>query len=167
MSGNSRKSAGLGAAALAGWVGLSLGAGALGALASVSAQSFYADLVQPAWAPPPWLFGPVWTALYILMGLAAWLTWREGPSSIVRRALWLFAVQLALNALWTWIFFAWRLGALALAEILLLCGLIGLTAGRFARIRTLAGLLLWPYFAWVAFASALNAALWLANPDLL
>lgn len=153
--------------ALAGWIAISLLAGGVGAAASVSAPSFYAELVQPSWAPPPWLFGPVWTILYVLMGLAAWLAWHKGPSPSVRRALSLFGGQLVLNALWTWIFFAWRLGLLALIEINLLWLLILATTVLFWRIRPLAGALLLPYIAWVSFATALNAALWLANPALL
>lgn len=157
----------LSAGALIFFLAISLGAGVAGAFASVSAQSFYADLVQPSWAPPPWLFGPVWTTLYLMMGLAAWLAWREGPSPAVGRALRVYAVQLVLNGLWTWIFFAWRQGGLALAEILLLWALILATIVLFWRIRPIAGALLIPYLAWVSFASALNAALWLANPAIL
>ena len=79
-------------------------AAAIGSVASINAASFYAELVQPPWAPPAWLFGPMWTTLYGLMGIAAWLAWRE-PSA--RPALVVFAIQLALNALWSWLFFAW------------------------------------------------------------
>ena len=86
-------------------------AAAVGAVASVDAPQFYAQLSKPSWAPPPWLFGPVWSALYALMGVAAWLVWRSpGPKAI---ALSLFTAQLAANALWSWLFFAWHLGALA------------------------------------------------------
>lgn len=153
--------------ALAGWLALSLLAAGVGAAASASAPSFYAQLVQPPWAPPPWLFGPVWTTLYLMMGLAAWLAWRAGPSRRVRRALFVFVAQLVLNALWTWIFFSWQRGLLALIEINLLWLLILATTLLFWRIRPLAGALLIPYLAWVSFATALNAALWLANPGLL
>jgi benzodiazapine receptor len=153
--------------ALAAWIAVSLAAGAAGAIASANAPSFYNQLVKPAWAPPPWLFGPVWTALYVLMGFAAWLVWHRGPDPIVRRALRLFGLQLLLNALWTWIFFAWRSGGLALADILILWLLILATLASFWRVRPVAGALLLPYLAWVTFATALNAALWIANPGLL
>lgn len=156
-----------GIVALVGWVGVSLAAGAVGAVASVSAQDFYALLTKPWWAPPPWLFGPVWTLLYLLMGIAAWLVWRRGPADTVRRALSLFLAQLILNGLWTWIFFAWRLGGPALAEIVLLWTAILMTILFFWRVRPAAATLLLPYLAWVSFATALNAALWLANPTLL
>src|SRR5689334_9738724 len=105
------------------WVATSLAAGGVGALATRHAREFYAGLVRPAWAPPGWLFGPVWTALYLLMGVAAWLVWRRVGWSGARGALTLFLVQLACNALWSWLFFAWRRGALAFVEIVVLLGL--------------------------------------------
>ena len=101
---------------LVGWLVVSFVAAAIGAVASIQAQSFYSQLVQPSWAPPAWLFGPVWTALYICMAIAAWLVWRSGGIRGNRGALSLFVVQLALNALWTWLFFAWHRGAWASAD---------------------------------------------------
>jgi nitroreductase len=95
------------------WLGLTYAAAAVGGAASARAGAFYAELAQPAWAPPGWLFGPVWSLLYTLMGVAAWLVWRERGFRAARGALTLYLAQLALNALWTWLFFAWRLGALA------------------------------------------------------
>ncbi|MDM4772732.1 TspO/MBR family protein [Solimonas sp. SE-A11] len=142
-------------------------AAALGAVASANAASFYAQLSQPSWAPPASVFGPVWTLLYLLMGIAAWLAWRVGPRPGRRRALGLFSAQLAVNALWSWLFFAWHRGAFALADILLLCILLVATLLAFWRQRPLAGALLLPYLAWVAFAAALNAAIWSLNPQLL
>lgn len=153
--------------ALAGWIAVSLAAGALGGIASVGAASFYAELSKPAWAPPGWLFGPVWTTLYVLMGIAAWLVWRESGWEWGRGALTLFLVQLAGNALWTWLFFAWRQGGLALAEIVVLAALIIATMAAFARVRPLAAVLLAPYLAWVLFATALTASVWRRNPGLL
>lgn len=152
---------------LVGWLAVSFAASAVGAIASIEARSFYGQLVQPAWSPPPWLFGPVWTVLYALMAIAAWLVWRIGGFRTNRIALALFLLQLALNALWSWIFFAWHRGALAFAEILLLWALIAATLVAFWRVRPLAGSLLIPYLAWVSFAAALNFALWQLNPEIL
>jgi translocator protein len=152
---------------LLGWLAASFAAGAVGGLASAGAGDFYARLELPPWAPPSWLFGPVWSALYLMMGVAAWLVWRERGLHGARWPLTLFAVQLAANALWTWLFFAWRLGALAFAEILLLLALIVATAVTFWRVRPLAGALLVPYLLWVAFAAALTYSLWQRNPAIL
>src|SRR5205807_5028674 len=104
-------------------------------------------LIKPAWAPPPGLFGPVWSVLYSLMGVAAWLVWRSPGSD--KRALVLFCVQLAANALWSWLFFAWHLGALATAEVLVLLALIVGTVVAFWRSSRLASVLLVPYMLWV------------------
>ncbi len=152
---------------LAGWLLLSYAASAVGALASVQAQSFYGLLVQPAWAPPPWIFGPVWTVLYTLMGIAAWLVWRSGGWAVNRRALTLFLLQLAFNAVWSWLFFAWKLGGLAFADIVVLWFFIAATLVTFWRVRPLAGGLLIPYLLWVGFAAALNFSLWRLNPGIL
>jgi tryptophan-rich sensory protein len=151
---------------LAGWLALAYAAAAVGAVASVQAPSFYLELARPAWAPPPGVFGPVWTALYGLMGIAAWLAWRSADPRR-RTALTLFVVQLAVNALWSWLFFRWRLGGWAFADILLLDVLVAATLVAFWRIRRGAGLLLVPYLAWIAFATALTWAVWQANPGVL
>src|SRR5689334_13790446 len=150
---------------LVGWLLVSLAAGAVGAIASRHAPEFYGGLVKPAWAPPGWIFGPVWTALYILMGIAAWLVWRMAGWSGATMALSLFLVQLACNAAWSWFFFAWRRGALALADILLLLALIVATMFAFAQVHTLAMVLLIPYIGWVAFATLLTWAIWRANTE--
>ncbi len=158
---------------LAIWIGISLLAGAAGGIASLNARDFYASLARPAWAPPGWLFGPVWTTLYLLMGTAAWLVWRADPGAnhglagARRRGLQLFVAQLVLNALWTWLFFAWRLGAVAFAEILLLLLVIVATTWQFARVNRAAALCLVPYIAWVSFATALTWAMWRGNPGIL
>lgn len=136
-------------------------------MASANAAGFYQSLSRPDWAPPPWLFGPVWTVLYLMIGVAAWLVWRERGLTGARTALSLFVIQLVANALWTWIFFAWRRGALAFAEIVVLWILIVATMMAFWRIRRIAGALLIPYLAWVTFASALTYCIWKLNPDLL
>mgnify|MGYP001428797708 CR=1 FL=1 len=126
-------------------------------------DAWFAALEKPSWQPPNYLFGPVWTTLYLMMGIAAGLVWQRGPSSKVKAALIVFVVQLGLNALWTPVFFgAHQLGA-ALLVIVLLWFAIALTIMMFWRVRALAALLLLPYLAWVSFATALNASLWLLN----
>lgn len=150
---------------LIGWLLLSLATGAVGALATRQAREFYSDLMRPAWAPPGWLFGPVWTTLYVLMGVAAWLVWRRAGWSGATSGLSLFVAQLIANALWSWIFFAWRRGGFAFAEILLLLALIVATMVAFARVHRVAALLLVPYLGWVLFATALTLSLWRANLD--
>lgn len=152
---------------LVGWLALSFLTAAIGGGASVRAGDFYTQLARPGWAPPSWLFGPVWTVLYVLMGIAAWMVWRERGFGAARSALTLFLVQLALNALWTWLFFVWRQGALAFAEIVLLWILIVATLVAFWRARPLAGALLVPYLVWVTFAAALTWAVWRLNPAIL
>ena len=152
-------------AALLGWLLAAFAAGALGAVASIDAVSFYAQLGKPSWAPPSWVFGPVWTTLYVMMGVAAWLVWRSRDAK--RSALILFGVQLAANALWSWLFFAWHQGLWAAVEVLVLLALIAATVLVFWRISRLAGLLLVPYLLWVGFASALTWAIWQLNPGLL
>lgn len=150
---------------LAGWLIITFIAAAIGGAASVNAGSFYTRLVLPQWAPPPWVFGPVWTVLYALMGVAAWLVWRADGFRAARGALTLYVVQLALNALWSWLFFGWHRGALAFADIVLLWVLIVVTLIAFWRVRALAGALLIPYLLWVSFALALNYAVWQLNPQ--
>jgi len=124
---------------------------------------WYASLAKPSWNPPGYLFGPVWTALYILMGLAAWLVWREVGLSGGRAALGLFVFQLALNALWSYLFFGIHQPGLAFIEIVVLWLAILATTITFWRITATAGVLLLPYLFWVGFASVLNLKLWLMN----
>jgi len=152
---------------LIGWLIVCFATSAVGAVASIQAKSFYSQLAQPAWAPPPSLFGPVWTVLYALMAIAAWLVWRSGGFRINRIALSLFLVQLAPNALWSWLFFAWHHGAFAFADIVLLWILIVATLVSFWRVRPFAGTLLMPYLLWVSFASVLNYSVWQLNPHVL
>lgn len=152
---------------LAGWLVVSFVVAAIGGAASIDAGPFYTQLVRPDWAPPPWIFGPVWMGLYALMGVAAWLVWRVGGFRAAKSALILFLVQLALNALWSWLFFGWHRGALAFVDILLLWVLIVATIIAFWRIRPLAGALLVPYLLWVSFASVLNYSIWQLNPQVL
>lgn len=142
-------------------------AATLGGIASVSAPEFYRQLVQPAWAPPGWLFGPVWSLLYTLMAISAWLVWRAGGLVATRSALLWFVSQLLFNALWSWLFFAWHRGGLAMADIIVLWVLLLATLLAFRRWSQLAAWLLVPYVAWVSFAAALNLAVWQLNPELL
>jgi translocator protein len=139
-------------------------AAAIGGLAtarSVGAGSWYEGLDRAPWNPPSWAFGPAWTVLYVLMGLAAWLVAREGlERSEVQVALAVYVVQLALNVGWSWVFFGWRLPGWALVEILVLLAAIVATAVLFGRVSSTAAWLLVPYIGWVAFAASLNA--WIA-----
>jgi tryptophan-rich sensory protein len=139
---------------------LTLAAATVGGLASARAADYYASLSPPSWAPPGWLFGVVWTPLYVLIAVAPWLVWRERGHHAVDAAITVWAVQLVLNALWTWIFFAWEKPGAALVEIIVLLVVIAGTIVLFARVSTLAAALLVPYLVWVAFATVLNFALW-------
>ena len=152
---------------LIGWLAAVFVAAAVGALASVEAGTFYARLVRPVWAPPASAFGPVWSFLYLSMGVAAWLVWRERGNSHRGAALTLFLVQLGANALWSWLFFAWRNGAVAFAEVLVLLVLIAATIAAFWRVSRLAAALMVPYLAWVCLASALTWSVWQNNPEVL
>jgi len=140
-------------------------AGGIGGIVTAQAiPTWYQQLEKPAWNPPNWLFGPVWTALYISMGIAAWLVWRQGwEVPRVRIALGVFAVQLLFNLLWSLIFFGWQWTGLALLEITLLWALVGITSLRFFSLKPLAGLLMFPYWLWTSFAAVLNAAIWWLN----
>jgi tryptophan-rich sensory protein len=147
-----------------GWLIASFVTGGLGAIASVNAVSFYGSLTQPSWAPPAWLFGPVWTTLFVLMGISAWLVWREHDFSSASVALKLYLTQLIANALWSWLFFTWHLGVISILEIIALWVLISATILSFWKLNKVAALLLIPYLAWVSFAAALNVTLWRLNP---
>jgi len=149
------------------WLVITFSAAAVGSVATMNARDFYSQLVLPAWAPPGWVFGPVWTLLYAMMAVAAWLVWRVGGFRAARGALCLFLIQLAFNALWSWLFFAWNRGALAFLEIWLLWLLILATLLAFWRVRAAAGWLLVPYLLWVSFAAVLSHAIWQLNPSIL
>jgi len=151
---------------LAWLVTVALAAG-LAAIASTDAAAFYGRLERPPWAPFAGYFAPIWTLLYLLMALGAWIVWKERGFGGASAALVLFLVQLALNALWSWLFFAWHLGAAALADIVLLALAILATTALFWRVRPLAGMLMLPYLAWVVFAAVLNYRVLQLNPQLL
>jgi translocator protein len=144
-------------------VPLLVGAGS-GFLTGGAVRDWYPSLVRPSFAPPSWVFGPVWTALYLMMGLAAWLVWRKaGTTPAGRVALGLFALQLVLNGLWSVLFFGLRAPGPALIEIVVLWAAIAATLRAFRRVDAVAGWLLVPYLAWVTFAAILNAGFWWLN----
>lgn len=146
---------------LGGFIALSFSPGITGWL--FPPGPWYAALAKPSWNPPNWLFGPAWTFLYVSMGVAAFLIWRLPSSRARTTALSLFVGQLALNALWTPLFFGAHEIGLALAEIVLLDLSVAATLFAFWRVKRVAGAILVPYLAWVTFATALNASLlWLS-----
>jgi tryptophan-rich sensory protein len=127
-------------------------------------RSWYPTLVKPFFNPPAWVFGPVWTMLYILMGVAAFLVWRRGLTvDGVKAALGLFLVQLALNGLWSILFFGMQSPGLALIEIVVLWIAIAATIRAFSRVSPAGAGLLAPYLAWVSFATLLNGSIWWLN----
>jgi len=143
------------------WILAALAAGWIGS--RFMPGDWYASLAKPSWNPPNTIFGPVWTVLYILMGVSAWLVWRQTGFSGAKGPLTLFIIQLALNALWSYLFFGAHQPMLAFIEIVALAAVILITMLFFWTIRPLAGVLLIPYLAWVLFASALNFQLWQLN----
>jgi translocator protein len=149
------------------WLLVTFAAAAVGALATVDAAGFYAELRQPYWAPPAEAFPLVWSVLYLMTGTAAWLVWREQPHRKYRPGLLLYGVQLVLNAAWPWLFFGLHYGAVAFAEIVVLCLLVFFTTAAFWRNQLAAGLLMLPYLLWVAFAATLTYTLWQMNPIVL
>jgi tryptophan-rich sensory protein len=141
-----------------------LAAGAAGSIATADAiPTWYATLRKPAFNPPGWVFGPVWTTLYVMMGVAVWLVWRQAGWAGARVALVLFAIQLVLNTAWSFLFFGFHRPGLAFLEIVVLWAAILATLVAFWQVRPLAGLLLVPYLLWVSFASVLNFAIWRLN----
>jgi tryptophan-rich sensory protein len=147
---------------LAGWLFLCFAAAATGAL--FTPGEWYASLNKPEWNPPAWVFGPVWSALYTMMAVAAWLVWKQGGFIAQRRPMVVFLVQLVLNAAWTPLFFGLHQPGLAFAGILLLWLAIAGTITVFWQVHRVAAGLLVPYLAWVSFAAVLNWTLWRLNP---
>lgn len=127
--------------------------------------TWYPTLVKPSFNPPNWVFAPVWSALYIMMGIAAGLVWdrMESNTALVKKALVVFAIQLALNALWSYLFFGLKNPMLALIEIVILWLMIYETYVQFGKINKIAGYLFIPYLLWVSFAMVLNASIWWLN----
>ncbi len=125
---------------------------------------WYAQLNKPWFNPPNWLFSPVWTSLYVMMGIALWLVWKsDAPQKLKRRAIYLFAAQLVLNFLWSLIFFNLHQIGWALVEIVAMWGMILLSIVAFAKINKAAAWLLVPYISWVSFATILNYSIWQLN----
>jgi translocator protein len=152
------------------WLGLVIflvicfaAAGIGGAVTTPKIGSWYATLAKPSWNPPNWVFGPIWSALYFCMAVAAWLAWRQGGAEQARVPLALFGVQLVLNVLWSCIFFGLEMPGFAFVEVLPFWAMIAATMVAFWRRSMVAGLLFVPYLAWVSFASMLNFTIWRLN----
>jgi tryptophan-rich sensory protein len=147
------------------FIGISFFAGFVGSIFTTpSIPTWYASLVKPAFSPPNYVFGPVWSILFLLMGISAYLVWKEGfGKKKVKIALKIFFVQLALNTLWSILFFGLKSPMVSLAEIILLWVLIFITIKKFYEISKIAGSLLIPYILWVTFASILNLSIVLLN----
>jgi tryptophan-rich sensory protein len=139
-------------------------AGAIGSWATFeNVRAWYPTLVKPAWNPPAWVFGPVWTTLYVLMSIAVWRVWRRHAGAAAVRLALAYGGHLVLNALWSVLFFGLRSPGLALAEILVLWGVLAAFQRRLWREDRVAGVLWAPYLLWVSFATVLNATLWWLN----
>jgi tryptophan-rich sensory protein len=152
------------------WIGLAsflvlcLGAGGLGAAATTpEIDGWYRTLSKPTWNPPDWIFGPVWTTLFVLMAIAAWIVWRPAGFRAAAIPLTLFSAQLILNVVWSWVFFGLHQPGWAFVEIILLWVAILATLITFWRRSWWAGALLVPYLAWVSFAAMLNVVIWRMN----
>jgi len=152
------------------WIGLIVllvlcfAVAAIGGLATIpNIPDWYAGLAKPSWTPPNWVFGPVWSVLYLSMAVAAWLVWRQAglAGAVVPMAL--FGIQLLLNAAWSWLFFGLHSPSAASVDIVLLWTAIAATTVAFWRRSMVAGILFLPYLVWVSFASVLNLAIWRLN----
>jgi translocator protein len=138
--------------------------GASGFFTASGVQTWYTTIQKPYWNPPNWIFGPVWTSLYIMMGIALFLVWKEECSGVLKKtAIALFAIQLILNFFWSLIFFGMHQPGWALVEIIAMWLAILATIFAFANVNKTAAWLLVPYIAWVSFATILNYTLWKIN----
>lgn len=129
----------------------------------IASSEWYESLAKPDWNPPGWLFGPVWTILYTMMGVAAWLIWKEFGFKKAKSALIVFLIQLFLNGLWSQLFFGMQELGWALVEIIILLSAIIFTTYLFFQKNRVSGWLMVPYIAWVSFATVLNATIWMIN----
>lgn len=146
---------------LVGFIAVTLAAAGIGGAAtSASVNTWYPTLAKPDWNPPDWVFGPVWSTLYLLMSIAAWRVWRHAENPGRRSALGWYFTQLVLNALWSCLFFGLRNPGLAFAEVLVFWASLVVVLAKFARIDRPAAVLWVPYLAWVSFAAVLNGAIW-------
>ena len=133
----------------------------IGGLATApSIPNWYAGLAKPSWTPPGWIFGPVWSVLYLSMAIAAWLVWRRADAVVPMTA---FGIQLIFNAAWSWLFFGLHSPGAAFIDVVMLWATIAATTVVFWRRSTLAGILFVPYLIWVSFAAVLNFAIWRLN----
>ena len=152
------------------WIGLIVllvlcfAVAAVGGLATTpNIPNWYASLAKPSWTPPDWIFGPVWSVLYLSMAVAAWLVWRQAGLAGAAVPMALFGIQLLLNTLWSWLFFGLHSPSAALVDIILLWTAIAATMVAFWRRSMVAGIIFLPYLVWVSFASVLNLAIWRLN----
>jgi translocator protein len=139
-------------------------AGVGGLATAPGVRDWYPSLNKPSWTPPAWLFGPVWTVLYLCIAVAGFLAWRQSGFGGAKWAMRLFAVQLVLNVAWSWVFFYLRQPGWGFTEIVLLWAVILATTVAFFNITAWSGLLFVPYLLWVTFAACLNLAIWRLNP---
>jgi translocator protein len=146
----------LGICYLTAWVGAQVSPG-------IGPSEWYESLQKPAWNPPAWLFGPVWTTLYTMMGFAAWTVWKKHGFTGASLALTFFVIQLVLNGAWSWIFFGAQSPGWAFVEILILLAVIGITTYMFMEKSKAAGWLMVPYILWVSFATVLTGTIWWMN----
>ena len=148
---------------MSGWLFVCFAAPAISGFIGAIPGEWYAALKKPAWNPPGWIFGPVWTALYSMMAVSAWLVWKQGGWKAQRRPLALFLVQLVLNAAWTPLFFKLQAPGWAALDIILLWLAIVTTIRAFRPVSNYAAIMLWSYLAWVSFAAVLNITIWRLN----
>jgi len=151
--------------ALAVAFGICFAAAGIGALATGHAPEYYRALTRPGWAPPSWVFGPVWTALYSFMALAAFLVWRADGFRRRPVLTTVFCLQLLSNSLWSWLFFSWQNTSLALLDIIVLGCLVAFMLSKYWSFSRAATYLTVPYLAWIFFATALNCQIWRLNPS--
>ena len=124
---------------------------------------WYMNIAKPSWTPPGWLFGPVWSILYFSMGVSVWLVWRKRHKTAVSWPLAFYLAQLAINGIWSWLFFGRQWIGLALIDLVALVIMVVITIAMFLRIRETAGFLLLPYLLWISFAAALNLQIYRMN----
>lgn len=146
---------------LLGWLALSFGVAWFGS--QFAPGPWYGELNKPPWTPPGWVFGVVWSILYTLMAVAAWLVWRQGGFAANPKALGAYGGQMVFNALWSWLFFGLRQPGWALIDLLLLIAALTVTILLFRRRSSVAAMLLIPYYLWGLYALSLNAWIWWFN----
>ncbi len=156
-----KESRGRQAVGLIAWLAFCFASSATAAF--IGKDAWYESLKVPSWNPPSWVFGPVWTVLYVMMAVAAWMIWRQGGWKVQWRALCAFCVQWLFNVLWTPLFFGAHRPDLAFFDIVLLWFALVVTIVLFWRVKMVAGVVLLPYLAWVSFAAVLNFSIWRLN----